>query len=244
MPNLGEELTCNGDPAAGCPARPPLPAREHCTSVALVAGDTVLVGHNEDWFAGDVGSNVLLRMTTDDGTEILAMGVAGMLPPTGMNSHGIATGGNTVYANDHRVGVPNNLVRRHLLEARSLADARERALLAGRARGSNHLFADAGGALLDIETSATGNAEAAATDLLVHTNHYVLPGMARFEVSTSKGTRRRLARATRLLDDGLAARRRACRDRSRTSSATTTGATRVSPSARTPTCRHRPGHAR
>ena len=205
VPNLGEELTCNSDPAAGQPARLPRFARgEHCTSVAVRAGGRCLLGHNEDWWAGDVEKNVLLRITTDDGTGILAMTSACLLPPTGINSYGVATGGNTVYANDQRVGVPNNFIRRHLLESRSLADARERALLATRARGSNHLFVDSAGTLLDIETSATRAALIEGGDRLVHTNHFVDPAMTACDLSTSQGTRLRMARAAALLDCGLA----------------------------------------
>jgi isopenicillin-N N-acyltransferase-like protein len=206
VPNLGEELTCNSDPAGDRPPTqlPRLAHNEHCTTVGVRAGGRCLLGHNEDWWAGDVDKNVLLRITTDDGTRILAMTSACLLPPTGINSHGIATGGNTVYACDQRVGVPNNFIRRHLLESRSLADARERALLPTRARGSNHLFVDSSGALLDIETSATAAAVMESDDRQVHTNHFVDPAMAAYDLSTSQGTRLRRARAAALLDQGLA----------------------------------------
>ncbi len=202
VPNLGEELTCNSDPGAA--AEPQRPGHGcHCTTVGLRAGGRCLLAHNEDWWAGDVDKNVLLRITTDDGTSILAMASACLLPPTGINSHGIATGGNTVYADDQRIGVPNNLIRRHLLEARSLDDARERLLLPTRARGSNALLIDAAGRLLDVETAATAAAVIEGDDRLVHTNHFVHPDLAAHDISTSTGTRLRLARASALLDAGL-----------------------------------------
>ena len=192
VPNLGEELTCNSDPAAEQSAGLPHPALDgHCTSLAVRAGGRCLLGHNEDWWAGDFDKNVLLRITTDDGTTIIAMTAACMLPASGMNSHGIATSANTVYANDQRIGVPNNFIRRHLLESRSLAEARERAVLPARARGSNHVFVDSSGTLLDIETSATGAAFIAGDDRLVHTNHFVDPTMTGHELSTSSDSRRR-----------------------------------------------------
>jgi isopenicillin-N N-acyltransferase-like protein len=203
VPNLGEELTCDTDPAAS-PTGSPVARTEHCTSVAVLVGGRCLLGHNEDWWAGDVDKNVLLHITTDDGTQILAMTSACLLPPTGINSHGVATAGNTLYADDQRVGVPNNFIRRSLLESRSLDDARQRALLATRARGSNHLFADAAGGLLDIEAAATHAALIVGEDRLVHTNHFVDPAMTAHDLSTSQGTRLRLARARDLLDQGLA----------------------------------------
>jgi len=212
VPNLGEELTCSADPGAPGAVGPHAAASglprfahtEHCTSLGIVTDGHRLLAHNEDWWAGDVDKNVLLRMTTDDGTEILAMTSACLLPPTGINSHGIATGGNTLYGNDYRVGVPNNLIRRAILEARTLEEACERALLPDRARGSNHTLIDADGRLWDLETSATGHALVRADDRVVHTNHFSAPEMAGFEVSTSVGTRHRLARARSLLDEGLA----------------------------------------
>ncbi len=127
VPNCGEELTCNSDPALEQPAQaaalapppepapPPGPAQPrgaasdgHCTSLAVRAGGRCLLGHNEDWWVGDLDKNVLLRITTDEGTQIVAMTAACLLPPSGINSHGIATCANTVYANDQRGGVPNN----------------------------------------------------------------------------------------------------------------------------------------
>ena len=200
VPNLGEELTCNGDP--GAPAGTgPHADHEHCTSIGVRVGGRCLLGHNEDWFAGEAERNILLRLTTADGTRILAMTSACLIPPSGINSHGVASAGNTVYANDQRLGVPNNFIRRHMLEARSLADARERALLPERARGSNHIMADAG-RVLDVETSATA-AAVLEGERLVHTNHFLDPALAPYEMSTSIGTRRRAARAAALLDQGL-----------------------------------------
>jgi isopenicillin-N N-acyltransferase like protein len=204
VPNLGEELTCNSDPAGSPDGSSAGAHAQHCTSAAVRAGGRCLLGHNEDWWAGDVDKNVLLRLTTDDGTQILAMTSACLLPPTGINSYGVATAGNTLYADDQRVGVPNNFIRRHLLESRSLDDARRRALIETRARGSNHLFADAAGGLLDIEAAATHEALIVGADRLVHTNHFVDAAMSGCDLSTSQGTRRRLARAADLLDRGLA----------------------------------------
>ena len=68
VPNLGEELTCNADPGAGGAVRPAARA-EHCTTVGARVGGRCLLGHNEDWWAGDVDKNLLLRITTDDGTQ-------------------------------------------------------------------------------------------------------------------------------------------------------------------------------
>ena len=120
-------------------------------------GHTV-VGHNEDWIEDDIENMVVFDVTVADGTRFLALSGAAYLPSCAINSHGLAFGGNSVYATDDRPGVPNAFVHRWKLEARTRAEADARATLAGRARGSNHLTAQVGGLVWDIETSATRHA--------------------------------------------------------------------------------------
>jgi isopenicillin-N N-acyltransferase-like protein len=93
------------------------------------------------------------------------------------------------------------------LEARSLEEARERGLLAARARGTNQFFADAGGRLWDLETSATAHALMDHTDTgyMAHANHYVSPAMQPFEGYGGTESPVRLATAEQLLQEGLAA---------------------------------------
>ena len=93
--NCGEELTCTLPPQPG-----------HCTSLALAGERRTIVAHNEDWEEQDIAHQVLLRIVTPDGTRILAMTTAGLLAMTGMNSHGLAFGANTVYAREHGADVP------------------------------------------------------------------------------------------------------------------------------------------
>lgn len=211
VPNLGEELTCNGDPAAGAAAghgldgdaAPRSPGAGHCTSLAISAGGRHVVAHNEDWFAGDA-DGLLLRLTCADGTRIVAVTSPALLPPSGISSHGIAACANTVFADDHRLGVPNNLLRRWILEAGTLEEARDRCLLGARARGANHLFGDASGRIWDVETSATAAAVTEAGDWYAHANHYLTPEMEAREISTSVNSRTRYARACELIEAGLA----------------------------------------
>ena len=214
--NCGEELTCSPSLEPG-----------HCTSLALAGGGRTVVAHNEDWEARDIENQVLLRIAAPDGTRILAMATAGVLPLTGLNSHGLAFGANTVYARDQRPGgpdatrrpgasnaaprsgVPNSLVCRWMLEAASREEATARALMSERARGSNHLCGQAGGRVWDVETSAERAAviERGAVvgdwEWLAHTNHYLTDAMLEVEDSTSEGSRLRRARACELMTEGL-----------------------------------------
>ena len=93
--NCGEELTCTLPPEPG-----------HCTSLALAGEGRTVVAHNEDWEEQDIEHQVLLRIATPDGTRILAMTTAGLLAMTGLNSHGLAFGANTVYAQEEEADAP------------------------------------------------------------------------------------------------------------------------------------------
>ena len=197
VPNCGEEFTCAVAAAPGG-------RRSGCTAVAVSAGGRHVVGHNMDWYAVDLDKNVLFDLTMPDGTRLLSIAGVPYLPMLGMTSHGIASVSNSVCCNDAREGVPNAFVRRWVLEAASVEQGRERACLVDRARGSNHLWLDAGGVLCDLETSATGSAELQADGWLVHTNHFVSPAMAPCEASFEDESRCRLQRAESLLAAGIA----------------------------------------
>jgi len=206
------------------------PAAPACTGVAVLSGGRRIVGHNMDWYAVDVDKNVLFDVTCPDGTRFLTIAGVPYLPILGLTSHGIAYVGNSVYSSDARLGVPNVFVRRWALEAPDLASLRRRVTLSWRARGSNHTAGDRSGTLIDVETSATTAAEirvgpvaagAAGADHPIagdaavdepdgragywyaHSNHYTLPGMARFEGYWADESRARLARAGRLLAEGV-----------------------------------------
>ena len=202
VPNCGEELTCSNEVDLIAGVEPKRPG--HCTSFGIVAGDRILVGHNEDWYSGDIERNVLLRMQLSDGTRIVSITPACLLAATGINSHGVATGANTVFCTDTRTGVPNNFIRRWMLEAPSLEEARMRACLPARARGSNHLLADGHGRIWDVETSATAAVTLEPGSCLVHTNHYLHEAMLRYQMALPlESSRARYARARELLELGF-----------------------------------------
>jgi len=219
VPNCAEEFTCpvdadeapsphGGAGEAASPARdreagPESSGGHFCTGVALMAGGRHLVAHNMDWYVVDVDKNVLFDLTTPDGTRIVTIAGVPYLPILGMNSHGIAYVGNSVYSNDNRMGVPNAFVRRWALEASSLEAAAARACLPVRARGSNHLFGDREGRIWDVETSAHGSVLTEYGTAAAHTNHYVAPAMAFYEGYHKEESRRRLADAEARLTAGL-----------------------------------------
>lgn len=215
VPNCAEEFTCPADADAGVSphggsADVPgeaghAPVAGHfCTAVAVMSERRHLVGHNMDWYVVDVDKNVLFDLTTSDGTRIVTIAGVPYLPILGMNSHGIAYVGNSVYSNDNRLGVPNAFVRRWALEASSLEEAAARVTLPMRARGSNHLLGDRDGRIWNVETSAHGAVLAEHEGFAAHTNHYVAPAMAVYEGYHKSESRARLADAERRLSEGLA----------------------------------------
>ena len=203
--NCGEEFTADEQPKPPG-ARSPH-SGDHCTAVAVVSGGRHIVGHNMDWYVIDAANNVLFDLTGPDGTRVMGLAGAPYLLMLGMNSHGVGNVSNSVHSNDNRVGVPNVFVRRATLEARTLEEARDRGLLAARARGTNQFFADTRGRLWDVETSATARAvmDHSGDGFMAHSNHYVSPAMQPYEGYGGGESEVRLATAEQLLAEGLAA---------------------------------------
>jgi len=208
VPNCGEEFTASE--AGECGPRVLAPGGpgggDHCTAVAVAAGGRHVIGHNMDWYVVDAPNNVMFDLTVPDGTRLMGIAGAPYLLMLAMNSHGVGNVSNSVHSNDNRVGVPNAFVRRASLEGASLEAARDRGLLAARARGTNHFFADTGGRLWDIETSATASAfvDHSSAGYMAHTNHYVAAEMAPFEAATYEESPLRLAMAEQILSEGVA----------------------------------------
>ena len=169
-------------------------AARFCTAVAVMQGGRHLVGHNMDWYVVDADKNVLFDLTTPDGTRIVTIAGVPYLPILGMNSHGLAYVGNSVYSNDDRRGVPNAFVRRWVLEASTIEEAASRACMPVRAHGSNHMLGDAGGRIWDIETSAYAAVMTEHERSAAHTNHYAVPAMAASKATATRSRARGFTR--------------------------------------------------
>jgi isopenicillin-N N-acyltransferase-like protein len=201
VPNCAEEFTCPAD----ADTRPsPHGGAHFCTGVAVSHAGRHVVGHNMDWYVVDADKNVLFDLTTPDGTRIVTIAGAPYLPILGLNSHGVACIGNSVYSNDNRPGVPNVFIRRWVLEASSMEQAVARACFPVRARGTNYTLADREGRLWDLETSAHAAVLIEGGATLAHTNHYVHPAMAVFEGYHKLESRDRLRQAECELAAGVA----------------------------------------
>lgn len=170
-------------------------ALERCTDVLLRSSSGTLLGHNEQWYAGDDGAVGLLLDVSDDGPSVLAPVVAGTLPLVGINELGGAFGTMSLSATDERVGIPRALVARNLLAADSPDEAFRRATHPTRAGGYSYASAFPGDLTCVIETTATTEAR---LDVTEHTNHAMDAAVAEASCDPTSGSRSRLARAREL----------------------------------------------
>ena len=178
--------------AAGMPG-------DRCSTVTISGPGYTLLGHNEQWMAGEVGHVAVVVELPDDGPALVSPTVACCLPAVGMNEYRVAQGIQSLAANDDGVGIPRVLVSRHALVASSPADALRRATLPGRAGGYGHSFAFASGSAMNIETSATRYAVNGLPGS--HTNHYTDPELAERAPPPSPGSLARLARLQALVTE-------------------------------------------
>lgn len=177
-----------------------------CTDV-VVSGDVtnderVIACHNEDWNPGALKDVVLLRARPDGKPSFICTSYAGILPSTGMNSEGVSITGNALNPNDIRVGIPRVFPVRRILEADRIGQALSWAMPPGRASSYNNICSDSHGEIYSLEGSATDCAWIYASDgFLVHTNHYTVERMQKFEEYpySLAGSKVRYNRATRLV---------------------------------------------
>jgi hypothetical protein len=180
------------------PKPPTRPRIERCSSFAVSAPGVTLLGHNEQWLAGDLGNVAVVIDVPDDGSVPVASAtIVSCLPAVGVNGHGVAQGIGSLTAVDDHVGVPRVLVSRHSLEAADRDDAVRRAGAASRAGGYGHVLAFRGGGSIRIET--TGKELAVLDGPGAHTNHYLDRRLASLGVEPSEGSKSRLARLDQLL---------------------------------------------
>lgn len=176
--------------------RTPAGRMERCTAVAVTGPGGTVLGHNEQWYAGDAGNAAVVLSRPHGGPAFASPTVATCLPAVGLNAAGMAQAIMSLTADDDRPGVPRVPVSRRALEARDPQDLVRRATIPGRAGGYAHLVAWAGGRTFTVETSASGHAIVEGPG--GHTNHYLDPELAG-RGRSSPGSRARLARLRELL---------------------------------------------
>jgi isopenicillin-N N-acyltransferase like protein len=168
---------------------------ERCTDVVLDGPGGPLLGHTEQWYAGDEGAVGLVLDVPEDGPAVLAPVVAGTLPLVGINEHGVAVGAMSLSARDERIGIPRALIARDVLDATDAGDATARATRSGRAGGYSYVLAFPDGEARAVETTASRDAVVISR---VHTNHALDPSVSEVTFPTSHDSLRRFSRTASL----------------------------------------------
>jgi len=156
--------------------------RFECTVAGVSGAGTsdghVLLAHNEDATAGWGDLAYIIKAEPDDALPFVAFTYAGLLLHQGVNSAGLGSVGNALYARDARPGIPKLLLYRRAIVQPTIEGAIRAVTDARRAFGNNHLLATADGDLYDIEVSGSKWAmKPGRNGFFAHANHFTMPGM-------------------------------------------------------------------
>jgi isopenicillin-N N-acyltransferase-like protein len=173
---------------------------ERCSSFVVSGPDFTLLGHNEQWVAGEAGNvAVVIDVPKEGSPKVASPTVVCCLPAVGMNELGGAQGIQSLVAADDGVGVPRVLVSRHSLDAADRMDAVKRAGLEGRAGGYGHVFAFRDGDAFMVETTA--GRQSLLSGPGPHTNHYLDPALGELGPQPSAGSVARYERLLELIEE-------------------------------------------
>lgn len=141
------------------------------TTPATAEGATYL-GQNDDWSPELEDLCVMLLLRPTRGPTILTYCYAGTVGQKGINSSGLGLCGTMLASPTTRIGLPNYVVARHLLEQFSITDAVSTLTSLRRATAINFVLAQ-GTQIVDVETTPTDlELLHPHNGILVHTNHY------------------------------------------------------------------------
>lgn len=160
--------------------------KHECTVLGVsdrgTADGHALLAHNEDSTAGWADLTYVIKAEPDGAPAFAAFAYAGIMLHQGVNSAGIGSVGNALYARDARLGVPKLFAYRRILAETTLEGAIRVATGRERAFGNNHLLANEAGDLVDLEVTGGGVAMIpGGNGYLVHANHLTDPALAHLD---------------------------------------------------------------
>ena len=160
--------------------------RPECTSIAISAeasadGHT-RVAQNWDWHPSLVGSLVLWLVKRSDGPDLLTLTEAGIVGKIGINDVGLAMCINLLRSDSDSGGpaAPMHIILRRVLEeCHTVDDAIALLDKTPRCTSCNHMLADCGGSIADVEATPAGRwVHRPQQGFLTHTNHCTGPVLA------------------------------------------------------------------
>jgi hypothetical protein len=160
--------------------------REKCTTIVTNGGR--LVSHNEDWDDDAEDAICVLKKTLPGFT---ALEIHYYNTPLGgsaitINGRGHVQAINSLDHSDRQPGVPRNVIARWLSETRDVEGDCKRLAGIPRSLGYNHVLVAPGGAVFDLECSATRQMLTRPRLPYAHTNHFLSPELACFEEATAE----------------------------------------------------------
>jgi isopenicillin-N N-acyltransferase-like protein len=158
------------------------PDPDGCTGVMVTpeasADGRLIHAQNWDWKLECAETAVVLRITRDDGPDILTFTEAGGLARSGLNAAGIAITANYLESDrDYRqAGVPLALIRRKVLQSRYLALALHAVATTPKSASNNIMVSQAEGIAINFECAPDECFQLHPEQgLLVHANHWLSP---------------------------------------------------------------------
>lgn len=155
---------------------------DECTGIlvtpAASADGEPIHAQNWDWRTDCVDTAVVLKISGGPGPDILTLAEAGQLARSGLNSDGIALTAMGLHCDQDygKLGIPSPLIRRRLLQQRTLAGALDIVVHSERSFSHNLMLSDASGLAVDLETTPEDVFWLQPQrGLLYHTNHFKSP---------------------------------------------------------------------
>ncbi|PIS22621.1 hypothetical protein COT50_00905, partial [candidate division WWE3 bacterium CG08_land_8_20_14_0_20_41_10] len=177
--------------------------QDHCTVVAGFNLGKLVIGHNEDWSLDALGDLYILKAKIGETAFIglnYATGVCGL--SASMNNYGLVQCVNDIYQTN-KIGVPKNYLARAILEIKTLDEAENLIKKTPRGSGFNHVLAQ-GSEIRNIEIAGEHlGVQKSINNPYVHTNHYLVPELQRFEKFHTKSSEARYLRAKQLISDNM-----------------------------------------
>ena len=177
--NARTELLAEANRAAASAPHPTAEPPDGCTGAVVLPEATtdgkLLHGQNWDWRAECAETGVVLRITRNDGPDVLTFTEAGGLARCGMNSAGVALTANFLGSDrdGRKPGVPLVLLRRRALESPHFALGIQTIYATAKFVSNNIMLSHTGGAAVDIESAPDESFLIQPEHgLLVHANHF------------------------------------------------------------------------
>lgn len=156
-----------------------------CTSFAVGGSYTVggkhYSGQNQDMKNGYQNWCSIVTFAVTGKPKIMFMLPAGNLAFTGMNSEGISCNRNFIFGSSWKFALPRYFSTRMALENTTLEGVRDTLDKLDYPSSHHSLFADRFGRILSYEFDSQAVGYGMFRDMFVHTNHFLLPSMLRYE---------------------------------------------------------------